>query len=61
MGPCTGQTSKTKAVTLTVLVGSLYCQNCVCAHFSSNVFATVLKRTDFTQHCTKELGSNNKK
>lgn len=28
--PCTGQKSKIEVVTLTVLVSSLYCQNCVC-------------------------------
>lgn len=36
-GACTGQRSKIKVVTLTVLVASLYAQNCVCAHFTSSV------------------------
>lgn len=31
-GPCTGQSTTIKVVTLTGLVGSLYCQNCVCVH-----------------------------
>lgn len=33
-GLCTGRRSRIKVVTLPVLVGSLFCQNCVCAHFS---------------------------
>lgn len=31
-GPCTGQWSTVKVVTLTILVVSLYCQNYVCVH-----------------------------
>lgn len=45
-GLCTGQRSKIKVVTLTVLIGSLYCQNCVCAHFSSSVRVNVPDRTE---------------
>lgn len=50
-GPCTGQRSKIKVVTLTVLVSSLYCQNCVCANFNC-MCVNVLDRT-FKQNCIK--------
>lgn len=40
--PCTGQRSKIKVLTLTVLVGSLYCQTaCARAHFTSSVCVSV--------------------
>lgn len=51
-GPCTGQRSTIKVVTLTVLVGSLYCQNCVCVCIllSSNVCVS----TSLTRQNPKE-------
>lgn len=49
-GPCTGQSTTIKVVTLTGLVSSLYCQNCV---FGPNLVCPWQDRIIHNQNCMK--------